>query len=88
MSGREVEVDAHRVPLAGLSHPERGPHRHPRDLLLEHVWGAEYIGESHLLQVNINRLRRKLELDAAHPRYIQTKTGVGYLLNAQPTANV
>ncbi len=59
-----------------------------QDLLLEHVWGAEYVGESHLLQVNINRLRRKLEPDVARPCYIQTKTGVGYLLNAQPTANV
>src|SRR6266576_2413660 len=28
-----------------------------QDLLLEHVWGPEYLGESHMLQVNINRLR-------------------------------
>jgi DNA-binding response OmpR family regulator len=57
-----------------------------QDLLLEHVWGPEYLGESHLLQVNVNRLRRKLEPDAAQsqPRYILTKTGVGYLLVAQP----
>ena len=55
-----------------------------QDLLLEHVWGAEYIGESHMLQVNINRLRRKLEVDPAHPRYILTKVGVGYMLAAPP----
>jgi len=55
-----------------------------QDLLLEYVWGSEYIGESHMLQVNINRVRRKLEVDPAHPRYILTKTGVGYLLAAQP----
>jgi DNA-binding response OmpR family regulator len=30
-----------------------------QDLLLEHVWDSDYIGESHMLQVNINRLRRK-----------------------------
>ena len=54
------------------------------DLLLEHVWGMEYAGESHLLQVNMNRLRRKIEPDAARPRYILTKVGVGYLLPAQP----
>jgi len=53
-----------------------------QDLLLEHVWGAEYIGESHMLQVNINRLRRKLEPDPVHPRYILTKVGIGYLLAA------
>jgi DNA-binding response OmpR family regulator len=57
-----------------------------QDLLLEHVWGSEYIGESHMLQVNINRLRRKIELDIAHPRYILTKVGVGYLLPAQVSA--
>jgi len=57
-----------------------------QDLLLEHVWGAEYVGESHMLQVNVNRLRRKLESDPAHPRYILTKVGIGYLLAAQPDA--
>jgi DNA-binding response OmpR family regulator len=51
-----------------------------QDLLLEHVWGSEYIGESHMLQVNVNRLRRKIEPDPAHPRYILTKVGVGYQL--------
>ncbi|HLZ59099.1 MAG TPA: response regulator transcription factor [Ktedonosporobacter sp.] len=51
-----------------------------QELLLSHVWGAEYAGESHMLQVNINRLRHKLEADPAHPRYIRTKVGIGYLL--------
>jgi len=53
-----------------------------QDLLLEYVWGSEYLGESHMLQVNINRLRRKIEVDPAHPRYIHTKVGVGYFLAA------
>ena len=53
-----------------------------QDLLLEHVWGSEYVGESHMLQVNVNRLRRKLEVDPTHPRYILTKVGIGYLLAA------
>jgi DNA-binding response OmpR family regulator len=53
-----------------------------QDLLLEHVWGPEYVGESHMLQVNINRLRHKIEVDPAHPHYIQTKVGVGYLMPA------
>jgi len=54
-----------------------------QDLLLEYVWGADYMGEGHMLQVNINRLRRKLEPDPAHPRYILTKIGIGYMLSAQ-----
>jgi DNA-binding response OmpR family regulator len=57
-----------------------------QDLLLEHVWGPEYLGESHMLQVNINRLRHKLEVDATQPRYILTKVGVGYLLAALPVS--
>lgn len=55
-----------------------------QDLLLEHVWGSEYVGEGHMLQVNINRLRRKIEPDSSHPRYIMTKVGIGYLLAAHP----
>ena len=53
-----------------------------QDLLLEHVWGAEYVGEGHMLQVNMNRLRRKIEPDHVHPRYVLTKVGIGYLLAA------
>jgi DNA-binding response OmpR family regulator len=55
-----------------------------QDLLLEHVWGPEYLGESHMLQVNINRLRRKMEIDATQPHYILTKVGVGYSLASLP----
>ena len=57
-----------------------------QDLLLEHVWGTDYIGESHMLQVNINRLRRKLESDPTHPHFILTKVGIGYFLATQPEA--
>jgi DNA-binding response OmpR family regulator len=57
-----------------------------QDLLLDHVWGPEYVGESHMLQVNINRLRHKIEDDPAHPHYILTKVGVGYLMRAAPTS--
>jgi DNA-binding response OmpR family regulator len=58
-----------------------------QDMLLEQVWGAEYLGESHLLQVNINRLRHKIEVDPASPRYILTKVGVGYALASLPPAS-
>ncbi len=55
-----------------------------QELLLEHVWGPEYLGEGHMLQVNVNRLRRKLEHDPSLPRYILTKLGVGYALASLP----
>ncbi len=52
-----------------------------QDQLLEHIWGEEYAGESHLLRVNMSRLRSKLEPDPAHPRYLLTKPGIGYMLD-------
>ncbi len=55
-----------------------------QDMLLEHVWGSEYSGESHLLQVNINRLRHKLEPDEENSNYIHTKMGVGYIMPVVP----
>jgi len=55
-----------------------------QDVLLEHVWGVEYVGESHVLQVNVNRLRHKLEPDPVHPCYILTRVGIGYLIATQP----
>jgi DNA-binding response OmpR family regulator len=53
-----------------------------QDAILEHVWGKAYVGEGHLLQVNVSRLRHKLEPDPVHPCYLLTKTGIGYLLAA------
>jgi DNA-binding response OmpR family regulator len=68
-----------------LAHLARDPgHIVPQERLLEHVWGSAYVGENHLLQVNINRLRRKLEADPVHPRYLLSEPGVGYVLAAPP----
>jgi two-component system KDP operon response regulator KdpE len=52
--------------------------------LLSNVWGAEYRDETEYLRVYIGRLRRKLEADAANPRYLLTEAGVGYRFNPQP----
>ncbi len=46
--------------------------------LLEHVWGPEYVYDTHYLKVFVRRLRQKLGDDAEHPRYIQTEWGIGY----------
>jgi DNA-binding response OmpR family regulator/signal transduction histidine kinase len=50
------------------------------ELLLERVWGAEYNREVDFIWVYISRLRRKIELDSRHPRYIVTVPDVGYKL--------
>ncbi len=46
--------------------------------LLEEIWGPESANDRRLLQVNVTRLRRKLEPDPDRPRYIITTPGVGY----------
>ena len=47
-------------------------------VLLQRVWGPEYGEESDYLWAYVRRLRRKLEADPEHPRYILTEPGVGY----------
>jgi len=83
LGGQEVELTPTEYHILAYLAQNAG-HVVTQDLLLEHVWGAEYMGESHILQVNVNRLRHKLEPDPAHPRYILTKVGIGYLIAAQP----
>ena len=46
--------------------------------LLGEVWGPRYQTESHYLRVYLAQLRRKLEPDASHPRYLITEPGMGY----------
>lgn len=53
------------------------------DQILEKVWGSAYDGESHLLQVNMARLRQKLGDGARNPRYILTRPGIGYMMMKQ-----
>lgn len=53
------------------------------DQILEAVWGKEYVGENHILRVNIGRLRQKLEDNPHNPQYIVTKNGIGYMFCKQ-----
>ena len=53
------------------------------DQLLKEVWGPPYVGQSHYVRVYMAQLRRKLESDAARPRYLLTEPGVGYRLAAE-----
>ena len=50
----------------------------PHETLLTKVWGHEYINDNHLLRLYITYLRKKIEVDAADPRYIFTERGLGY----------
>jgi DNA-binding response OmpR family regulator len=49
-----------------------------RTELLNHVWGSMYYGDGKVVDVNIRRLRMKLEDDPSSPRHLTTIWGVGY----------
>jgi two-component system response regulator RegX3 len=50
----------------------------PRDLLIDRVWGNDYVGDTKTLDVHIKRLRSKLEPDPGTPQMIVTIRGLGY----------
>jgi DNA-binding response OmpR family regulator len=52
----------------------------PTAAILKNVWGYEYPGGSDTVRVAIFRLRRKIEADPTNPKFIQTVTGVGFIL--------
>ncbi len=54
-----------------------------RKQLLHDVWGPSYVDEMHYLRVYMGQLRRKLEADPTHPRYLMTEPGVGYRLKVE-----
>ena len=51
-----------------------------RQRLLDRVWGMDYIGDEHVVDVHLGNLRHKLGEDAARPRFIETVRGAGYRL--------
>ena len=52
-----------------------------RDEILNMVWGFDFVGDSKIVDVNIRRLRSKIELDASDPQFIETVWGIGYRWN-------
>lgn len=54
-----------------------------RQMLLSQVWGTGYGADAHYLHVYVGQLRRKIEPDPAHPRFILTVSGVGYRFSGE-----
>jgi two-component system response regulator MtrA len=55
-----------------------------RELLLELVWGYDYLGDSRLVDIAVQRLRAKIEAEPGSARLITTVRGVGYRLERGP----
>jgi two-component system response regulator MtrA len=83
-AGRTVSRDGHDVPLTRtefdllLELVRHAGQVLTRDVLLDRIWGYDYLGDSRLVDVAIGRLRAKIEPDPAEPRLVQTVRGAGY----------
>ncbi len=53
-----------------------------REELLSRVWGRDFVGDDKVVDVNIRRLRVKLETDSTAPQYLHTVWGLGYQWDA------
>ena len=69
--------DSQRTLLELASNPNKV---FSREDLLETVWDYDYLGDGRLVDVHIRRLRTKVEMDPANPRYVLTVRGMGYKL--------
>lgn len=56
-----------------------------RDLLIDRVWGHDYVGDTKTLDVHVKRLRAKVEPDPSNPTRIVTIRGLGYKYEAPRT---
>ncbi|MGO1692109.1 MAG: response regulator transcription factor [Marinobacter sp.] len=75
--GTEAELTAREFDLLWHFACHRG-RVFSRAQLLDAVWGYNHEGYEHTVNTHINRLRNKIETNAAEPRYVQTVWGVGY----------
>jgi two-component system response regulator MtrA len=84
IGGRTVARDGGEIPLTRTEFDllvELARHAGQvlaRDVLLDRIWGYDYLGDSRLVDVAIQRLRAKVERDPAAPEHIQTVRGAGY----------
>jgi len=55
-----------------------------REVLIDRVWGSDYVGDTKTLDVHIKRLRSKIEVDPSAPTRIVTIRGLGYKYERVP----
>jgi two-component system response regulator MtrA len=84
IAGRTVTRDSREIPLTRTEFDllvELARHAGQvltRDVLLDRIWGYDYLGDSRLVDVAIQRLRAKIETDPAIPELVLTVRGAGY----------
>lgn len=71
----ELTPTEYQIMKIFMENPKRAMNR---DEILKIVWGNDFIGDSKIVDVNIRRLRAKIEENPAKPEYIETVWGLGY----------
>jgi len=79
MGNRELDLTLTEYKLLAALASNTGRVMHHKELLTS-VWGAGYSDEWEYLRTYVSRLRRKLEADPSHPKYIVSRPGFGYVL--------
>jgi two-component system response regulator MtrA len=79
-AGRDVSLTATEFRLL-LELARRPGQVFTREILLDRVWDYDYLGDSRLVDVAVQRLRAKVEDDPSQPRLIRTVRGIGYKLD-------
>ena len=91
-AGVRVDPDRYEVSVRGERLPELPPKEFAllellvrnagrvltRDILIDRIWGPDYVGDTKTLDVHVKRLRGRLEVDPHDPRLIHTVRGIGY----------
>ncbi|MBQ5567472.1 MAG: response regulator transcription factor, partial [Oscillospiraceae bacterium] len=89
LTNRTLEKNGVRVKLTQLEYSimklfmENRGKALSREDILDTVWGRGYFGEPKIVDVNVHRLRNKIEDDAQDPQYILTVWGFGYKWNVE-----
>jgi DNA-binding response OmpR family regulator len=79
VSAEGLLVDLTKIEFDLLDLLSSSPRRtFTRNQLLEAVWGDNWFGDDHIIDVHVGNLRRKLGESASSPRHIRTVRGVGY----------
>jgi two-component system KDP operon response regulator KdpE len=80
---REVRLTPTEYRLLWLLAKNAGKVLTHRQILRE-VWGPEHASDTHYVRVHMAELRKKIEVDPAHPRWLVTEPAVGYRLRDEP----
>jgi len=75
--GQEIELTPIEFTLVKyfMENANKAVHR---DEILNNVWGYNYVGDFKIVDVNIRRIRQKIEDDPSNPKYIEKVWGYGY----------